>query len=116
MTAVDLIRPHAEEYHPFRLLGIAQAAMEQVGRLDDLAEIKATVAEALARITVPPIEPLAINERIRGAEYGPGTVIGIDSDKDAATVRWDFEVNKTRGHVLTMSLRWAETECVRGVA
>lgn len=116
MTTADLMRPHAEEYHPFRLLGIAQAAMEQVGRLDDLTEIKATIADALARITVPTVEPLAINERIRSSEYGPGTVVGITSDKDIAVVRWDFAVNSHDKHVMPMSLRWAETECLRGAA
>jgi hypothetical protein len=112
----SLTRPHAEEYHPFRLLGIAQAAMEQVARLDDTADIKQVVADALARITVPAVAPLRVNDQLNAAEYGHGEVVGIERDKDIATVRWDLPFNDNGQHVIAMSLRWAETECLRGAA
>jgi hypothetical protein len=114
MTAVPLTRPHAEEYHPFRLLGIAQVAMELVARLEDPAEIKQVVADALARITVPAIVPLKISERLRSVQHGPGTVMSIERDNDIALIRWDVAINGQ--HVLAMGLRWAETECLRGAA
>jgi len=110
----SLTRPHAEEYHPFRLLGIAQAAMEQVARLDDTADIKQVVADALARITVPAVVPLKVKDRIRSTEHGAGEVIGIEREKGIALIRWHAEVNGQ--HVIAMSLRWAETECLRGAA
>jgi hypothetical protein len=115
MTAVPLTRPHAEEYHPNRLLGVAQQAMKTALLLDD-AEIKAYLTDALASITVPAVVPLRVNDQLRAAEYGPGEVIGIERDKDIALIRWDFPFNDSGQHVVAMGLRWAETECLRGAA
>jgi hypothetical protein len=109
----SLTRPHAEEYSAARLFGIAQRAMEDALTLDD-AEIRAHLTKTLAEITAPAVAPLAISERLRSIEHGPGEVLGIDRDHDLATIRWEFEVNGQ--HVIAMSLRWAETECLRGAA
>lgn len=43
-------RTRAEAYHPARLLGIAQVAIETALRTNDLAEVHAQLGEALTRI------------------------------------------------------------------
>jgi hypothetical protein len=53
--AAVLARDHAEAYHPARLLGIAQVAIETALRTDDVAEIKQNLTAALARITPPAV-------------------------------------------------------------
>ena len=44
---------HAEANHPARLLGVAQRAIENALRLNDLTQMKTDLAAALDRITPP---------------------------------------------------------------